>query len=148
MRIIPAVIATLVLLLAPEAQAAGPAFALAFRFDPPFVLHASTAPVFYLDVCDSPDCGYVARSITMECSVQTAPDNSNAIVGCMAQAVSQPSYPDPNLALLSHPMNLRIRSNNMASQIFSFAGGQPSVPEVFYNFTITPGINGFSVSLG
>jgi len=148
-RIVPAaVFAVFVLLASFAAQAANPAFALAFRFDPPFTVSTPTAPVFYLDVCENPDCGYVVKSITLECSIQPVSPNASGVVGCMAQAVSQSSYPDPNMGLLNHPMNLRIRANNMKSQIFSFPGGQPALPEVFYNFVITPGIDGFSVSLG
>ena len=150
LRIIPAIFITAFILLAKtDAQAANPAFALAFRFDPPFNLDTPTPPVFYLDICDTQTCSFAIKSLALNCSVQpVAPNNNPAIIGCMVEAISEPSYPDPNTGLLSRPMNLRIRANNLSSQIFSFTGGQPAIPEVFYNFVITPARNGFSVSLG
>lgn len=147
--ILTVVIAVFILFAGSGAQAANPSFALAFRFDPPFNLNTPTKPVFYLDVCDGEACSFVIKSLAMNCTVQpVAPNDAPAIIGCMVEAFAQPSYPDPNLGLLSRPMNLRIRANDLSSQVFSFTGGRPAMPEVFYNFVITPAKNGFSVSLG
>ncbi|MGB9151901.1 MAG: hypothetical protein WCD70_02315 [Alphaproteobacteria bacterium] len=144
------VVGALALVASFDARAASPAFALTFKFAPPFSVGTPMPPVVYLDVCAAPDCSSVMRSVLMNCSVQrVAPNNTAAIVGCMVQAVSRLGFlPNSNAALLDKPVNLRIRANNLTSQVFPFPGGKPGIPEIFYNFVIMPGVGGFSVTNG
>lgn len=143
-----AIMAVFILFASSQAWAANPAFALTFWFKPPFNTGTAMPPVLYLDVCAAPNCSAIIRSIPMKCAMQNVAPNTIIVTQCTANAVLRKLFPDPNLALLGNPVNLRVSSNNRASQVFTFSGGQPALPEMIYNFVITPGIGGFSVAPG
>jgi hypothetical protein len=148
-RFIPAaIVAALILLASSGAQATvNPAFALVFRFEPAFGTGARMP--LYLDVCAVPDCSVVTQSLLMNCPVpRIAAGSAVVITRCSVQAILRPFYPDPVVTLLRNPVNLRIRANTMTSQVFSFFGGQPAVPEMVYNFVVAPGPTGFTVTKG
>jgi hypothetical protein len=83
----------------------------------------------------------------MKCSAERAnTGNAAVIVGCMVHAESLLRFSESAYTLLRRPENLRIRSNNLVSQVFQFSGGQAVSPETFYNFLVMPSGSGFFVT--
>lgn len=134
---------------ASEAQAAQPAFSLSFLFNPVFSTGTPAQPAVYLDVCLDPGCA-TARPLPLTCVGQNIPTPTGAYAlalnSCSLRVSFHRGYPSPDLQLLTNPVSLRIRANNLISQVFTFMGGRASFPETAYRFQVTPAPTGFMVT--
>ncbi len=145
--VITIVVSAFILIVSAQSSAANPGFDLAFDFKPAFGTGTPLAPNLYLDVCANPMCSSVFNTILMHCSVRGAANGSAvAVTHCVVPATFRYGNPEPNMALLSRPVNLRVRANNLVSQTFYFPGGQPNIPRTIYEFFITPSPTGFMVT--
>ena len=101
---------------------------------------ANGAPGLWLDVCADTGCNSVDTSIPLgACQVEkTAKSGIVAITECSAHASGRPDDPDSVLTLLDHPVELRLRADNLTSPTFHFDGGSARVPVAGFEVSTTP----------
>jgi len=134
--------------IAPARAANGAGFDLRFTFKPARDAVANGTPGLWLDVCADTGCNSVDASIPLgACHIEkTAKFDIVAITECSAHAAGRPDDPGSGLALLDHPVDLRLRADDLTSATFHFDGGSASVPVADYQVAITPDRNHLLVS--
>jgi hypothetical protein len=126
--------------IAPARAANSAGFDLRFTFKPARDTVATGTPGLWLDVCADAGCASVDASIPLgACQIEkTAKPGIVAITECSAHASGPSDDPGSVLALLDHPVDLRLRADNLTSPAFHFDGGSARVPPAGFAVSTTP----------
>ena len=148
-RLVSLITLAMLFALPAQAQTGFPGFVINFYFNPPVTTKVAVIPTVILEICGNSSCNAIAGAISLNCvAVQNAIFREYVMNACSTTAVMGPQGPNPTMAYLGRPVNVRLRMNGQVSQPFTFPGGTPALPAGYYKFIVAPGPGGFSVQPG